>query len=41
MIAYLDDFCLWIYVLGDDKYQALEGHVGRPGLELQPQLQTE
>ena len=31
MIAHLDDFCLWVYVLVDDMCQALEGHLRRPG----------
>ncbi len=30
MLAYLDDFCLWVYVLVDDMSQALEGHRRRP-----------
>ena len=31
MIAYFDDFCLWVYVLVDDMYKELEGHLRRPG----------
>ena len=31
MIAHLDDFCLWVYVLVDDMCQALERHLRRPG----------
>ncbi len=31
MIAHLDDFCLWVYVLVDDMSQALERHLRRPG----------
>ena len=34
MIAYLDDFGLWVYVLVDDNCQALEGHMGRPASRL-------
>ena len=31
MIAHFDDFCLWVYVLVDDMYKELEGHLRRPG----------
>ena len=31
MIAHVDDFCLWVYVLVDDMYKELEGHLRRPG----------
>ena len=31
MIAHLDDFCLWVYVLVDDMCQALEGHLRTTG----------
>ena len=31
MIAHLDDFCLWVYVLVDDMCQGLEEHLRRPG----------
>ena len=30
MIAHLDDFRLWVYVLVDDMCQALEGYPRRP-----------
>ena len=31
MIAQVDDFCLCVYVLVDDMYKELEGHLRRPG----------
>ena len=31
MIAHVDDFCLCVYVLVDDMYKELEGHLRRPG----------
>ena len=31
MIAHFNDFCLWVYVLVDDMYKELEGHLRRPG----------
>jgi len=31
MIAHFYDFCLWVYVLVDDKYKELEGQLRLPG----------
>ncbi len=31
MIAHFNDSCLWVYVLVDDMYKELEGHLRRPG----------
>ena len=33
MIAHLDDFCPWVYVVVDDMCKELEGHLRRPGAE--------
>jgi len=38
MIAHLDDFCPWVYVVVDDMCKELEGHLRRPGAE--PEVAT-